>query len=249
MHRELIHIGNITLYSYGTMVALGFFLATAWAYSRAKNEGISSESVLSQVIWVIVSGIIGARLFYVIQFWPQFQDAPLQVLNIRGGGLVFYGGLISGLGAIILFSRINKLSVLKVFDLAAPATVLGYGIGRVGCFLNGCCYGKPTTMPWGVRFDHLLEARHPTQLYASVTALVIFGFLVYLSSRKKYDGQIIFWGVVLHSTYRFLIEFIRENPIYYGLSSAQWIALGLIAVAVGFRTGLGQALSKKFIRS
>jgi len=259
MHPELITFGNVTLYSYGTMIALGFLAATWWAYrhvqgsgfkvqgSRFKVQGSTNlelrtlnvepkpEDILSLVIWVIVSGVIGARLFYVIQFWSQFQGRLWQIFNIRGGGLVFYGGLISGFMAICVYCYRHKLSLWKVLDIAAPAIMLGYAFGRVGCFLNGCCVGRPTFLPWGLHFPHFLEARHPTQLYASLTALTIFGALTILWKHKRYDGQVFSQGLVLHSMYRFFIEFIRENPLYRGLSAAQWIALGLIIIVMAAR--------------
>ncbi|MFC1595784.1 prolipoprotein diacylglyceryl transferase [Candidatus Margulisiibacteriota bacterium] len=247
MHPELLRFGSITVFSYGTMVALGFLAATFWAWRhaaklrpgdslpKAKASEIDREQVLSLVLLVVLCGIIGARIFYVIQFWPRFAEEPMQILNIRGGGLVFYGGLFGGLTALFVYCRLQKLAVLKVLDLAAPAVILGYAIGRLGCFLNGCCYGAPTSAFWGVRFPDLPGLHHPAQLYSAVIALAIFGLLAFLYKRKAYNGQIIFWGIIMHSLYRFGIEFIRINPLYFGLSAAQWIALALIAITILLR--------------
>ena len=242
MHPVLFSFHSITFFTYGSLVALGFLLATFWAYYQAggfKNRNLATSSqtfinpdqVLSLVIWIVVSGIIGARIFYVIQFWPQFSGNLLQVLNIHGGGLVFYGGLIGGLIALFGFCKINSLPLLKVLDLVTPSVILGYSVGRLGCFFEGCCYGKITHFPFAVHFPLLNGLRHPTQLYSSFIALLIFLLLVYLAKRQSYSGQVFFWGIALHSIYRFGIEFLRENPLYYGLSSAQWIAILLFLCA------------------
>ena len=243
MHPILFSFHNFTIYSYGCMVAMGFLAATFWSYWQVggfrrkaspavANQFLSVDQLLSLVIWIVVSGIIGARLFYVIQFWPEFANQPLQILNLRGGGLVFYGGLIGGLIALFGFCKFHKLQLLKVLDLVTPSVILGYSFGRIGCFFEGCCYGKVCSVPWAVHFPLLSGLRHPTQLYSSFLAFLIFLFLVRLSKHQSYTGQIFFWGIALHSCYRFSIEFIRENPLYYGLSSAQWTALILLGVAV-----------------
>ena len=245
MHPVLFSFHNTTIFTYGFFVAMGFLLATFFAYwqvggfrSIDSRQGISSfisaDQLLSLVIWIVISGIIGARIFYVIQFWSQFASDPPLVFNIRGGGLVFYGGLIGGLVALYWFCKIHRLPLLKVLDLVTPAVILGYSIGRIGCFLEGCCSGKVTHLPWAVHFPLLEGLRHPTQLYSSFLALLIFFFLIRLAKRQSYTGQVFFWGIVLQSCYRFGIEFLRENPLYYGLSSAQWIALGLVIIHVEF---------------
>jgi prolipoprotein diacylglyceryl transferase len=230
------------------MVALGFLAGTGWALLKAqRHKGteaqsrgagpapISQEHILSIVICLIVAGLVGARVAYVWQFWGDFQNNLGQIINIREGGLVFYGGLFGGLLALVVYCRVNQLNFLKVMDLVAPAFILGYGVGRIGCFLRGCCFGQECNLPWAMHFQGVEGLRHPAQLYASLTAFLIFFILLMISKRQKYDGQILFWAVILHSFYRFFIEFIRENPLYAGLSQAQWIALIMIITAFDIR--------------
>ena len=240
MHPILISLGPFTIFSYGAMVALGFLGATLWAYYQSnqqhKDNTINptytptTEQILSLILTIIITAMIGARVFYIIQFWPQFQDNYWQILNLRGGGLVFYGGLITGIPALVLFCKKNQLSILQVLDLAAPATMLGYAIGRLGCLLNGCCYGQRCNLPWAIQFPHDSVTRHPTQIYSSLVAFILFTILWHIYCHKKYSGQVIYWALISHSIYRFCIEFLRENPLYYNLSSAQWIAILIIVI-------------------
>ncbi|OGC04270.1 hypothetical protein A2276_06695 [candidate division WOR-1 bacterium RIFOXYA12_FULL_43_27] len=210
MHPELFTIGSFTLHSYGVMIALAFLAGITASILIGKRESISAETVLDGVLWVMLASIVGARLFYVVEFWNTFSS-PLDMLRVWEGGLVFYGGMFFGVLALILFGFTKKIPFLKILDLAAPATAIGYAIGRIGCFLNGCCRGIDG---------------HPVQLYSTMIWSVLFVFLVVLHGRKKFDGQVFSVGLILYSGYRFLMEFLRVNPRYlFNLSEAQLISI------------------------
>jgi len=223
MRPVLLKIGPFTIFSYGFMVALAFLSGIYLAAWLGKRENIKPDKIFDLAIYVLLSSIIGARIFYVIEFWRDFVSNPISVFYIWQGGLVFYGGLIFAIAAIYIYAKISDIQILKLFDVITPATALGYAIGRIGCFLNGCCYGTETNLLWAVRFPSAAGLRHPTQIYASIAGLLICGLLLYLFKIKRFDGQIFTSGLMLYSVYRFLIEFIRVNPRYlFGLSEAQW---------------------------
>ncbi|NQU16768.1 MAG: prolipoprotein diacylglyceryl transferase [Candidatus Saganbacteria bacterium] len=232
MHAELLSIGNFTLYSYGLMVALAFVAGIVTALLVGKRDGLSAEIVLDAVLWVMISAILGARVFYLIEYSAEFAS-PLEAFMIWRGGLVFYGGLIFSVIALVLFGIKNKLSIFRILDIAAPSAAIGYAIGRIGCFLNGCCYGVASELPWAVKFPNLIQPRHPTQLYASFAGVLIFIVLLFLFKYRRFEGQIFCFGLMLYSIYRFLNEFLRINPRYIlGLSEAQIISIGLFIFGI-----------------
>ena len=168
---------------------------------------------------------------------------PGNTLQVWQGGLSFHGGLFGGFAALVGYCLIKRLSILKVADLFGPSVMIAYAIGRVGCLLNGCCYGAPTAMPWGIRFHDegfTTPPSHPTQIYASLLSLVFFGGLVWLERRRSYYGQIACWYVLLASTERFLMEIWRAGttsdvvsvgPIHV-LTDVQWLCLAMGAAAL-----------------
>ena len=233
MYPVLLRIGPLTIYSYGLMVALAFLAGIYVAVFLAKGEKIGADKILDLAVYVLISSIVGARLFYVIEFWPEFMTNPLGIFFIWQGGLVFYGGLLLAIITILIYAQINKISIWKVLDIIAPATALGYAIGRIGCFLNGCCYGIECSLPWAVSFPNLAGLRHPTQIYASLTGFLIFGLLLFLWRFRKFEGQVFCAGLALYGIYRFLIEFIRINPRYLlNLTMAQWGSILIVIIAV-----------------
>jgi phosphatidylglycerol---prolipoprotein diacylglyceryl transferase len=220
MHPVLCKIGLLTLYSYGLMVSLGFLAGIGSALVLAGKK--MQDRILDLAFFVLIFSIVGARIFYVIEFWRDFTGNPLSALFIWEGGLVFYGGMTFGIATIYFYSRFTKISPLKLLDIITPGVALGYAFGRIGCFLRGCCYGAETDLPWAVHFPDISGTRHPTQIYASLSGLLIFIVLLLIFRKKKFDGQVFSAGLMLYSVYRFLIEFIRVNPQYLlGLSEAQ----------------------------
>jgi len=214
MHPVLLEIGTLKIYSYGLFIALGILAATIWMVRQVKKEGKPPEFVLDIVLIGVIFGIIGARLFYVFLYEPAYYlSHPLHILYIREGGLAFYGGLLLGLAAILIYLYRRRIPILAFLDLAAPATALAYAIGRFGCFLNGCCYGKATAVPWGVVFpvvDGL--KRHPTQLYSVLAGFIIFILLLWVKRRGvRFQGQLFALFLILYGVYRAVIDLFREN--------------------------------------
>jgi phosphatidylglycerol:prolipoprotein diacylglycerol transferase len=235
MHRILFQIGPIELHSYGLCVALGFLLAAILILREAKKTGISSDAVFDCVIAALVGGLIGARFLFVVINWQMFLEEPLRALMFYEGGLAFQGGLVGGILAVFIVTKVKKLSFWRVADLLAPYVVLGQAIGRIGCFLNGCCYGKVITKGLGVTYPGETVVRMPSQLYSALGLLVIFLVLIALRERRRFDGFILSMYFVLYGVFRFFIAFTRaDNPMIFSwLKLSQAISIGTIILGVG----------------
>lgn len=231
------------LHTYGFLLAAGFLIALKVAASRGRRFGVEANLIMDLGLYILVSALVGAKLLLLIVDWDHYRHDPLSL--VRSGG-VFYGGLVAAVLTSIWFFRKHHLSTWVMCDILAPSVALGHAIGRLGCFSAGCCYGKPTTLPWGVTFTDpyareivgvpLNTPLHPTQLYESLVEFALFGFLIFLAGRKKFDGQIFWTYVACYSTARFIIEFFRgdlERGFVFGgaLSTSQVIALILLAVS------------------
>ena len=225
MHPIFFSAGPLTVYSYGAMLSLAFIAGIFATLRLCKDQGIEPEAVLDTVLWMMILAVIGARLSYVIFFWGEFSGDLTEIVMIQHGGLAFYGGLLGALGAIIWRVRKLGINTWKALDLAAPGTAIGYSIGRLGCFLNGCCYGIETSLPWAVAFPNVPGLRHPTQIYSSISGLLIFLALLLLWGRKRFDGQIFLFALIFYSVYRMLIEFLRYGVRYCGLTASQWFSI------------------------
>lgn len=247
---------KIPIHSYGVMLALSFFLGTLLAARWAEmREGIKGDEYISITMWVMVAILIGARLFFVIEHWEEYSRRPLNILAVWKGGLVLYGGFFGGVAGGIYLSWKRKISIPRYFDAGAPSIALGIFLTRIGCFLNGCCYGKPTDSPFGVSFpkgsyayyNHLRNGLispesssslpvHPTELYSSFGGLVLFGIMLLLIRRKKkFDGQYMLEFTILYSVMRFIVEIFRGDHPRWALSfmtTPQVISLILFAVCV-----------------
>ena len=217
MFPDLFSIGPFTIHTYGLFVAGGFLAGLIVAVKIGKSEGINSQQVMDMGFIIILSAVIGSRLMYVISNWHHYSHQPADVFKLWQGGLVFSGGIILVFFSMAWYVRRHHLSYLKMGDLWAPAAAIGQGIGRIGCFMAGCCSGKPTDMQWGVVFTHpnslapLNISLHPTQLYSSVSGFVIFLILLLLNSKKQFEGQVLLWFLILHSTARLAIERFRGD--------------------------------------
>ncbi len=230
----LRHFGPVEIKSYGAMLVLGFAAATAWCMHDGRRRGYEPVVFLDLAVYLLVGSIIGARLLYVLLDWSSYSSSPRAIMALWEGGLSFHGGVLGALAAGWVFTRRRKLPFLELADIVAPAIALGYAFGRVGCFLNGCCYGVPTNLPWGVRFPCAtwLDGRpirspvHPAQLYASAASLAIFGLLLWLRRFARRPGHVFLFFVMLYSVYRFLIEFLRR-----GVTGRPWSVLPALTEA------------------
>jgi phosphatidylglycerol---prolipoprotein diacylglyceryl transferase len=237
------HLGSWPVYWYGVLVAVGF-LAGLWTASRrGLRDGLSGEQVLDTGPWLILGAVVGARGLYVVTNWPEFAGKGLlPILNIREGGLVFYGGLIGAVLATILYLRWKKLPVWKMADALAPSIALGAVFGRLGCLMNGCCYGRPTDLPWAIHFppDHETKGAgvHPTQIYDSLLNLALYAGLAWLYRRKKFDGQVFATHLVCYAVLRSFVELFRADyaPDKYflggWLTPAQFVSIGILAAGL-----------------
>lgn len=243
MYPILFHIGSFPLHTYGVLLMLGFALAlwrTAAAANGHPEKGITAQDVLDLAVWVLISGIFFARLAFVF-LEPDWRTLLPQFFEIWNGGISFDGALFGGLLAIIVFCRLRKLSFLSMADLIAPSAILGYAVGRVGCFFNGCCYGRPTTLPWGVRFHAddnggvLTPPSHPTQLYSTIMSLIIFTLMVWRErSGKGFRGELFTWYLMGSAIERFIMEIWRggvTSDYVHGtpFTTAQFFCMGLFA--------------------
>ncbi|MDC0325392.1 prolipoprotein diacylglyceryl transferase [bacterium] len=243
MHPIAFHIGNVAIHWYGILVAIGF-LAGFWTASRrAPLSGLSSESVADIGPWLIVGGLVGARLLYVITYWQEdFAGGPLtDIFKIREGGLVFYGGFIGAALCGIIYVRKNKIPTWKMADALAPSIALGHAFGRLGCLMTGCCYGKVCSLPWGITFpnDHITHphAVHPTQIYESVFNFALFAGLTWVYRKKKFDGQVFALYLMAYAVLRAANELFRgdyEASKHFGLlTPGQLIGILILTTGLG----------------
>jgi len=246
MYPELIKFGPLMIRSYGFFAALGLAFGILTAMRRGKRFGVDAGVMLDMLIYIIISAAIGARACYVIVNFKDYSDDPLRIFNIYNGGLVFYGGLIGVIITLSYYIRAHKLDFFKVADLLIPALPLGHMFGRIGCFLNGCCYGACTTSAFGVVFPglHSPVPRHPTQLYESLFCISSLFFLLFIEKYLKKSGYLFVTYIYLYSAWRFSIEFLRDDDrgaFLFGLSPSQNISL----VGVVFATALLVYITKK----
>lgn len=232
MYPVIVQLGPLTIYSYGLMLAVAVIVCTFLLSRDARGKGINPEMVFDLVFWTVLAGIAGARLFYIILNWEFFRQNLLEMVMIQKGGLSWQGGLIFGGLAGAGFIRRKKLPLREMLDLAAPYVALGQSIGRIGCFFNGCCYGKEVS--WGIFFPVHHAHLHPTQLYSALGLFVIFVILKYYRRVSPFQGSIFLLYIVLASAERFGVEFFRgdHQEFFWGLSIYQWVCLGFAALAV-----------------
>ncbi len=242
--------GPFTLHTYGVLLAIAF-LAGLWVVSRqAKRAGLDAGRVTDMAVWVLIAGLVGAKALLLVVDWRFYSRNPRELLGIFQSGGVFYGALLAGALVAWYYARRYKLPAWPTADVLAPGVVLGQAIGRLGCFSAGCCWGKPSSLPWAVTFTDLNAARqvgtpldiplHPSQLYESLAAFLIFFFLLWLAPRKSFQGQVALVYVAVYSVVRFVLEFWRGDAVRglwlnRTLSTSQLLAIALlIAVAIAF---------------
>jgi phosphatidylglycerol:prolipoprotein diacylglycerol transferase len=228
------------------MVALAF-LAGLWTASRrGLREGVAAEKIVDLGPWLIVGTILGARTLYVISYWHEFFEGrpAVEIFMVWKGGLVFYGGLVGATLAGIIYTRLKKLPLWKVADILAPSIALGYVFGRIGCLLNGCCYGRACNLPWAIRFpaDNPLNPPtypvHPTEIYDSLLNLGLYAMLAWLYRRKKFDGQVFGVYLVSYALLRSFVEMFRGDYPEYQHYLGGWATPAHLVSILTLITGL-----------
>ena len=248
MFPKLITIGSFVLPTYGVLVVSGLVAGLTVASRLGARDGMKRDDVFNLGVYLALAGILGSKLALIIQereFYYRNPGDLFSMATLQSGG-VFYGGLILAILVGLWYTRRRGLPFLKTADAFAPGIAIGHAIGRLGCFSAGCCWGLPTSLPWGVTFTDpyshdvvgvpLGVPLHPTQLYESAAEFIIFLLLYSQYRKKQFDGQILGWYLVLYATARFLVEFLRshvDEALFFGsLSDAQATSLMLIGIGV-----------------
>jgi phosphatidylglycerol:prolipoprotein diacylglycerol transferase len=247
MHRTLFEIGRISIRSYGVMLAIAFWIAIELSARIARKRGLDATIILDLGIVVLISSVVGSRLLYILTHISEYENDVLGIFRIWEGGLTFYGGLLAAFVFGISYLRRRGVPVGEVTDIVAPQIALGIAFARVGCFLNGCCFGKESTLPWACRFPVDSQAGwvmggsavHPVQLYGVIANLLIFLFLSELLKRSKHAGVVFYSFLVTYGIWRFAIDYIRhyEDHMYVGLLGGtmtwnQVVSIGVAAVGL-----------------
>ncbi|HPZ08009.1 MAG TPA: prolipoprotein diacylglyceryl transferase [Candidatus Eremiobacteraeota bacterium] len=237
---NLPFIGPFDIYTYAVVLVIGFIIGLTWALKYSKPEDVKPETVMDLSICILIGGIIGARFIHVLINYQEYSIRdPVKIINFREGGLAWYGAVLGAIIGGIIFARISRILFWKLADICSAPVMLGLAIGRIGCFLNGCCYGKPTNLPWGVEFPDVYPpgvSRHPTQIYEALLDIGIFYILNLINKKKKFHGEIFCYFIGLYSIARFIVEFYREwfssIPAIMHLNLAQITSLLLIIVII-----------------
>ncbi|MBO8125937.1 MAG: prolipoprotein diacylglyceryl transferase [Firmicutes bacterium] len=240
MRPVLIEVFGIPVFSYGFMMAVAFLAGYFLVLRRFRELGLSLEKLADFAVILAVSGIIGARLLYVLIGWEYYSAHPAQIFNLPAGGLSFHGGAVLAVITGVYYVRRQRLPLGKIADAIAPAFALGVALVRIGCLLNGCCYGLPSTVPWAFDSSYLHDVpRHPTQLYESLAMFLVFLYLLKREKHTFFPGYLLVLFTVLYSASRFIIEFFRDVPEFWPpLTMAQvaslfFIVLGTAVIVVG----------------
>ncbi len=243
MYPVLIKFGPLTIHTYGVLVATGFLLGIGLAVLQAKKEGIPSYKIVDLGFYILLSAIIGSRLFFIFINAGHYIKNPLDIFKLWEGGLVFYGGILFAIPTVIWYAKKNDLALWSTADVFAPSIAIGHSIGRIGCFFAGCCYGKPAEgLPWAVTFTNPQSLAqigiplHPTQLYESAGEFVNFLILITLRRYKSFDGRLFLTYVLLYSVLRFIVEFFRGDMgrgfIIYNISLSQGLSILMLLIAL-----------------
>ena len=245
---KLIQIGSFYLPTYGILVAAAFLAALAIAGKLGRMQGLGKDAIMNLGIYCALAGIVGAKIFMIV-LDPYYRKNPAQIFTLstlQSAG-IWYGGFILALVFAFFYMRSQNLPFLKTCDVFAPGLAIGHAIGRLGCFAAGCCYGKPTSLPWAVTYTNpdangapLGVPLHPTQIYEAVIESIICVVLYQLATRRHKDGSIIAFYLILSGIARFCVEFLRAhdeaNPLGGSLTLEQWISLAVCLMGFGLLT-------------
>lgn len=236
MHPIIFKVGPWPIYSYGLMMSIGFLAALFLIRRRSKEIGLAPDEILDFSIYLFIAGIVGARLLHVFLNFSYYLKYPLEIIMLNHGGLAYQGGLFCGLGIAILYSRRKKISFLKTTDYFIPYVALAQSLGRIGCFLNGCCYGKETSSLMGILSPDRQTIIYPTQLLYSFFLLFIFITLNLLNKKKKFNGQTLIAYLIFYGVIRFFIDFLRGDLeiVFLNLKLTQLFSIFVILFSIVF---------------
>lgn len=264
MHPILFEIGGFPVYTYGVLLAAAYLLGLQFALMRARTRGLDPNRVMDLGIWIIISALVGAKLLLLIVDFDTFGRNPGELLTLVRSGGVFYGGLIAAVIVALWYLRRHRMPMWTVTDVFAPGIALGHVIGRTGCLFAGCCFGRPTDVPWAVTFHSEYAAQnvgtplniplHPTQIYEAGAELLILGLLLLTEKKgRPFPGRT-FWGyMLLYGISRFIIEIYRGDPrgMVGVFSTSQFVSVILVPLAIVMlivlsrRSGPEPAVSKR----
>jgi len=244
MRPILFHFGSLTIYSYGVLAAAGFLAGLFLAYRRAPRAGLDPGKIWNLTIYGILIALGLSKLWLILSAWDYYAANPRELFSMatfQSAG-TFYGGLVGGIVWTALYTHFQKMPMLAVLDLGAAPVALGHAIGRLGCFAAGCCYGKPTMVPWGVTFADPIAEKisgtplgirlHPTQLYESAAEFLNVGLLLWLGARRRAAGQIVGAYFILYGIERGAIEFLRNDPGRTMMFHARVSLMQLVSIAL-----------------
>jgi len=248
--------GPITVYTYGVLLAAAYLLGLQLAMVRARNRNLEATRVMDLGIYIIISALIGAKLLLLVTDFQIFRSNPAELFSLFRSGGVFYGGLILAVAVALVYIRRVGLPLWTTTDVFAPGIALGHVVGRFGCFFAGCCWGKPTTLPWGITFTDpfaaanvgtpLNQSLHPTQLYEAGAEFLILALLLGTEQKgKPFAGRTFWLYMLLYAVTRFIIEFFRDDPrgMVGVLSTSQFISVILAPLAIGMLVYLGRRVA------
>ena len=251
MYPIIAKLGPVTIYSYGMMVAIAFLFGIYIAKVEAIRKGIKIDLVYDLVFYLVIGSLIGARVYYLAFFSPSsFITDPVSILKVWQGGLAIHGAILGGMLTGFLFSKFHKISFWKLADLIAPSIMLGQTIGRIGCFLNGCCYGVPTESIFGVRFPegslpnivYSGLSVHPTQLYELILNLIGFSVLWSIRRKIRFNGGLFLLYLMIYNCIRIFVSSLRGDSLYIWASN---IKIAQIASSAIFIIALAIFINKQ----
>jgi phosphatidylglycerol:prolipoprotein diacylglycerol transferase len=245
MHPTLFDFGPFTLYTYGVLLAAAYLIGLRFALVRARSRALDPHRVMDLGIWIIVSALVGAKLMLLVTDFHQYTRNPRALVDLARSAGVFYGGLLAALAVAFVYIRRHRMPLWTTTDVFAPGLALGHAVGRLGCLMAGCCFGRPTTVAWAITFHDpaasinsdtpLGVPLHPTQLYEAGAELLILGVLLWLERRGHAFAGRTFWTyILLYGVARFVIEFYRGDPrgSIGILSTSQFVSLIAVPIAV-----------------
>jgi phosphatidylglycerol:prolipoprotein diacylglycerol transferase len=246
MHPILFEFGGFTIYSYGVLLAAAYLLGLQFALIRARSRGLDRERVMDLGIWIIISALVGAKLLLLVVDYRPFLANPRTIVDLLRSGGVFYGGLIAAVTVALFYIWRHRMPMWTTTDVFAPGIALGHVVGRLGCLLAGCCFGRPTSAPWAISFHDpnafatsgtpLGVSLHPTQLYeAGAEALILVFLLAFERRGRPFPGRTFWSYMLLYGVSRFIIEFYRGDPrgtVFDALSTSQFVSVILVPLSV-----------------